>query len=304
MTPLRSVAEAFGDVQDLDILGEIGLTGTVSGPPWQWTAEPAAKDLAASGALPSNMTDDQVEWRTERGIHRVGPKLPGWVSLADDGELPGVGASPFPRLHRDLDRASDFAPAGVLLDHTHEQGDWTFFYRYQREDADQLKQGEATVTPDAYQALYPGEPTPVSQLDQTHTFGVMYAPHPRFTLGLMLPLVEKRLDKALPGGGFERQQTSGIGDAKAMVLLPFMQKGSQKTQFNILISLPTGSIRAEGSDGSRLPYSMQHGTGTWDILWGLTYTGKEQGLSWGAQVESQYRMNTNDLGYELSLIHI
>ena len=159
------------------------------------------------------------------------------VSLADDGELPGVGASPFPRLHRDLDRASDFAPAGVLLDHTHEQGDWTFFYRYQREDADQLKQGEATVTPDAYQALYPGEPPPVSQLDQTHTFGVMYAPHPRFTLGLMLPLVEKRLDQALPGGGFERQQTSGIGDAKAMVLLPFMQKGSQKTQFNILISL-------------------------------------------------------------------
>jgi membrane peptidoglycan carboxypeptidase len=34
------------------------------------------------------MTDDQVEWRTGRGIQRVGPKLPGWVSLADAGWMP------------------------------------------------------------------------------------------------------------------------------------------------------------------------------------------------------------------------
>ena len=233
----------------------------------------------------------------------------GWLGpthapLADDGELPPVAAPSFPRLHRELDRASDFAPAGVLLDHTHERGDWTFLYRYQRDDADQLMQGENTLTVDQYQAQYPGyTSTPLSQLNQVHTFGVMYAPHPRFTLAMMLPFVQKSLDQIEAGGVFDRQETSGIGDAKAMVLLPFMQKGSQKTQFNVVLSLPTGSIRVDGSDGSRLPYSMQHGTGTWDILWGLTYTGKEQGLSWGAQVESQYRMNTNDLGYEFGAIY-
>jgi len=85
---LRTVAAAFGDSQNLDIHGEIGLTGTPTGPPWEWTAEPAAKDLSASGALPKNMTDNQVQWRTERGIQRVGPKLPGWISLANAGWLP------------------------------------------------------------------------------------------------------------------------------------------------------------------------------------------------------------------------
>lgn len=88
LTPLSTVAAAFDDSQDLDIRGEIGLTGTLSGPPWEWTAEPAAKNLAASGTLPENMTGDQVKWRTERGIQRVGPKLPGWVSLADAGWMP------------------------------------------------------------------------------------------------------------------------------------------------------------------------------------------------------------------------
>jgi hypothetical protein len=88
LTPLSEVAEAFGDAQDLNIRGEVGLTGILSGPPWEWTAEPAAKNLGASGSLPENMTDDQVEWRTGRGIQRVGPKLPGWVSLADAGWMP------------------------------------------------------------------------------------------------------------------------------------------------------------------------------------------------------------------------
>jgi hypothetical protein len=234
----------------------------------------------------------------------------GWLGLAhltwaEDGELPPVSAPSFPSLHRELDRASDFAPAGVLLDHTHERGDWTFLYRYQRDDADQLMQGENTLSVAQYQAQYMGVYTsrPVSQLSQLHTFGVMYAPHPRFTLAMMLPFVQKSLDQFQDVGGFDRQETSGIGDVKAMVLLPFMQKGGQKTQFNIVLSLPTGSIRVDGRDGSRLPYSMQHGTGSWDILWGLTYTGKEQGLSWGAQVESQYRMSTNDLGYEFGAVY-
>ncbi|MCS5637807.1 MAG: hypothetical protein NZ990_14905, partial [Myxococcota bacterium] len=90
---------------------------------------------------------------------------PAQISWADDGELAPVSASPFPRLHRELDRASDFAPAGVLLDHTHERGDWTFLYRYQRDDADQLMQGENTLSVAQYQAQYPGTSTPLPQLN-------------------------------------------------------------------------------------------------------------------------------------------
>ena len=230
---------------------------------------------------------------------------PGW---ADENPLPEVSAPKIPTLHRNLDRASDFAPAGVLLDHTHERGDWTFLYRYERVLNDQLMRGETTLTSAEYQAdYYPPAggytSTPLSQLSEVHRFGVMYAPHERFTLAMLLPFVQNRLDQELSGGVFDRQRSSGIGDARFIVLLPFMQKGSQKTQFNVALSLPTGSIRVADSNGNRLPYSMQHGSGSWDVYWGLTYTGKHRRLAWGAQVESQYRIGSNDLGYELGAVY-
>jgi len=227
---------------------------------------------------------------------------PGFSVAAADSPPP-VSAPQFPSLHRPLDRASDFAPAGVLLDHTHERGDWTFLYRYERSLADQLQVGEKTLTPTEYQANYPGyTSTPLSQLEEVHRFGVMYAPHERFTLAMVLPFVQNRLEREV-GGVVERERSSGIGDALLIVLLPFMQKGTQKTQFNVALSLPTGSIRVDDSQGNRLPYSMQHGSGSWDVHWGLTYTGKYERLAWGAQVDSQYRIGTNDLGYELGAVY-
>jgi len=226
------------------------------------------------------------------------------AASADNEPIPPDSARTSPNLHRELDRASDFAPAGVLLDHTHERGDWTFLYRYDHVLKDRLKQGEETLSAAEFQTGYPGySSTPLSQLNETHTFGVMYAPHERFTLAMMLPFVRKHLDQMNDVGVFESQATSGIGDALLLVMLPFMQKGTQKTQFNVALSLPTGSIRAEDDAGNRLPYTMQHGSGSWDIQWGLTYTGKHRQLSWGAQVESLYRTGSNSLGYELGAVY-
>ncbi len=229
------------------------------------------------------------------------------ASPAQDSAPPPEPLPSTPSLHRPLDRASDFAPAGVLLDHTHERGDWTFLYRYQRVSNDRLMQGEERLSPAEFDSLQPPYSSrPLSQLNQTHTFGVMYAPHERFTVAMLLPFVQKRLDQSV-GGVIDRQETSGIGDALLIVLLPFMQKGTQKTQFNVALSLPTGSIRVDGTDGNgdpyRLPYTMQHGSGSWDVHWGLTYTGKRARFSWGAQVESEYRTGKNDLGYELGAVY-
>ena len=231
-----------------------------------------------------------------------GVAMPFAARAVEDAELPGA-AENLPALHRELDRASDFAPAGVLLDHTHARGDWTFLYRYERTLADELLQGETRLSSTEFETQYPGyASTPLSILTEAHSFGVMYAPHRRFTLAMLLPFIQNRLDQ-LDSGVFDRQTSSGIGDARFIVLLPFIQKGTQKTQFNVALSLPTGSIRVNDSQGNRLPYRMQHGSGSWDVFWGLTYTGNNERLSWGAQVESQYRIGANDLGYELGAVY-
>jgi hypothetical protein len=48
----------------------------------------------------------------------------------------------------------------------------------------------------------------------------------------------------------------------------------------------------------RLPYAMQLGTGTFDLLPGLTYAGRAGDFSWGAQFRSEIRLEgENEEGY-------
>jgi hypothetical protein len=71
---------------------------------------------------------------------------------------------------------------------------------------------------------------------------------------------------------------------------------------NFGVSFPTGSITekdATPAGSMRLPYPMQLGSGTFDLLPGLTYTGKTEGLSWGAQVLGTLRTGRNDEDWRL-----
>ncbi len=215
---------------------------------------------------------------------------------AGEGSEAAEGAEGAPALHRALNRASDFAPAGVLLDHTHEKGDWTFLYRYQRSEKENLQRGTQSLSLAAVQAIY--NTVPLSQSRDTHTFGVMYAPRDRFTVALMLPYIDQSLDQ-LRGGVLQTDTSAGIGDATFLLLLPFIQRGEEKTQFNISINFPTGDIRADDQNGNRLPYAMQLGTGSWAVEWGITYTGKYRRLSWGAQIGGEYAISENALDYEV-----
>ncbi|MEL7013513.1 MAG: transporter, partial [Pseudomonadota bacterium] len=49
----------------------------------------------------------------------------------------------------------------------------------------------------------------------------------------------------------------------------------------------------------RLPYSMQLGSGTYDLLPGITYTGRSGNMGWGAQARGIFRLGDNVEGYAL-----
>ena len=52
-------------------------------------------------------------------------------------------------------------------------------------------------------------------------------------------------------------------------------------------------------DNQQLPYPMQLGSGTWDILPGITYNGRHDNLSWGGQLLGVIRLGENDRDYTL-----
>ncbi|MCH2186659.1 hypothetical protein MK280_12390, partial [Myxococcota bacterium] len=206
-----------------------------------------------------------------------------------------------PALHSEFDEASDFAPIGVLLDRTHQKGDWTFLYRYRQINRQGLQEGDQPVSDQQVAARY--AEVPVSFIGRTHTLGALYAPLERLTLGLFLPIEQRNL-QVLEGGALEETETIGIGDAKVVFLIPFIQNGLQKTQLNFGFSFPTGSIQQKNaSTGRRDPYILQLGSGSWDAVWGITYSGSYRNLSWGGQFEGLYRINDNAVGYRLGTVY-
>lgn len=99
--------------------------------------------------------------------------------------------------------------------------------------------------------------------------------------------------------------TSGIGDTGMYALFKLFGESGQNLHLTLGVSAPTGDSAIEmnrmmGMDGGFIHYGMQLGSGTWDFKPSLTYTGKLDDWSWGAQIGGTKRLNNhNDSGYAL-----
>ena len=90
-----------------------------------------------------------------------------------------------------------------------------------------------------------------------------------------------------------------------------MRTPHHHAHLNLGLSLPTGSTTKRDDiltpmgmrPNVRLPYPMQLGSGTFDLLPGITYTGKHKQLSWGAQYMGVLRLGENDEDYTLGDEH-
>ncbi len=221
----------------------------------------------------------------------VGSMLLGVASVSMAHAETAAAASGLRRLHD----AGGFPPIGVLNDHPQDRGRWIFSYRYLRASSDGLLDGRDPIQPDSIL----GEPwseVPTRQTDQAHVMSVAYAPLDRLTFELSLPYRIREQD-VLTETGTRTLEARGIGDARFVFVIPFIQNGDQSTHMTAGFTFPTGSIQETDSNGERLHYGLQLGSGTWDAVWGITYTGRHDRLGWGGEVHGVYRIGTNSVGY-------
>jgi hypothetical protein len=154
---------------------------------------------------------------------------------------------------------------------------------------------------------------------EMHMLEAMYAPSDRLTMMLMVPYSRMWMDRSslLPGGhhggggggtpptGPAKSQSrfetrsAGWGDVTFMSLYTLKggASGPHRLLLNGGLSVPTGSIDASHGGGGRHDYMMQLGSGTFDLMPGLTYLGENKDWSWGGQVLGTLRLGTNDNGY-------
>ncbi len=134
-----------------------------------------------------------------------------------------------------------------------------------------------------------------------HMFGVMHATSNRLTLMVMMNVISKDTELLTKMGQSFSTKSSGFGDIKLTALYGLFNKNRQSLHLNVGLSIPTGSIDEKSDtpagDNMQLPYPMQIGSGTWDILPGFTYLGQTDHISWGAQLLGAIRLGENQRGY-------
>ncbi|MDZ7828913.1 MAG: hypothetical protein U5K33_05310 [Halofilum sp. (in: g-proteobacteria)] len=222
--------------------------------------------------------------------------------------------------------ADSHAPIGVMGDHMHSKGEWMFSYRFMRMDMQGNRDGTDDLSPEEIvtSAANPSAPPPNLRVVPTemtmemHMFGAMYAPSDDLTLMAMLPYLDNEMDHVTFQGmagtnrlGTFTTKSSGIGDAKLTGLFRLHTDEVHHVQAIAGVSLPTGSITETDDVLSpmntrpelRLPYPMQLGSGTLDLIGGVSYLAGHGPWGWGAQYRAVLRTGENDEDYTLGDIH-
>lgn len=222
------------------------------------------------------------------------------------------------------------APIGVMGDHVHKQGEWMFSYRFMTMDMDGNRSGSSNISPEEIATTIPnrlaGQPmqpptlrvVPTQMTMDMHMLGAMYAPTDNLTLMVMASYHKKDMDHITFQGpvgtnrlGKFTTKSEGIGDTKVSGLLNIYDHNNHKVHLNIGASLPTGSITKKdnvltpmgGRPELRLPYAMQLGSGTYDLLPGITYQTHQGKWNFGAQYMATIRTGENSEDYTLGDEH-
>ena len=221
------------------------------------------------------------------------------------------------------------APAGVMADHLHKQGEWMVGYRYMRESLSGVYRGSnQTSSTDLNAAGFPMMPTSMTM--EMHMLDIMYAVNDHLTLMFMPQTMSMDMTMAMTEGshthdamsmgesgnmdnmnamdpteghdmgmqGLHSHGTSGTGDTIIAGLFRLVDKPGYRLHTTLGVSLPTGRVDLKNADGTFVHYGMQLGTGTWDLMPSVTYTDGHNRLSWGAQASARLPIqDENDSGF-------
>jgi len=192
------------------------------------------------------------------------------------------------------------APLGTRYPEPLEGERLRFGYRFSRSKSQGLLLSDRDTRPGFIrdESYIPYSETPRALDVTTHTIEVAYAPHPRTTLVLQVPFLQKDLETLEGSTAYRRRdQTTGVGDVSLALVVPFIRKGRESSHVHIAFDAPSGDVRKQDGDGRRLPYDLQLGNGTVDFEWGWTYRGERDWLSWGGQAVGRHALEENGLNY-------
>ena len=193
----------------------------------------------------------------------------------------------------------EITPINVLGSHMHLRGQWMVGYRFMFTDMRGNLDGTRSVSVSDVLQNYPVAHTRMTM--EMHMLEVMFAPSDKLTFMAMGDYKHNLMDHQMRTGETFTTRSEGFGDVSLMALYNVfgnVREPGHRLVLNGGVSLPSGSIN-ERFQGRRLEYSMQLGSGTVDLIPGVTYLGQAADWAWGAQALFTVRLGENDNDYRM-----
>lgn len=208
--------------------------------------------------------------------------------------------------HHGLSCSNDPTPAGVMISHVHMKNEWMISYRYMRMNMNGMQSGTGAVNKSDVLSSYTAS-SEFMQMDM-HMLMLMYGLSDRLTLMGMFHYNSNYMKMSMKMGNTLHKHgmnSSGVGDIKLSALYALVKETDAQLLASIGLSAPLGSIRVKGEargmmyPGERLPYQMQLGSGSFDVMPGLSYLRQRNKVTLSAQSFATLRTGYNVLGYKL-----
>jgi hypothetical protein len=206
----------------------------------------------------------------------------------------------------------DIVQMNVLGAHTHPAGELMVGYQFMYMDMQGIRSGGHAISP--AEVFAQGFTfAHIRMQTEDHMFDFMYAPSDELTLMAMLPYKTESMTHLTRTNTTFVQHGEGIGDLQVMgmyTVLGNIRKGGNRLVLDGGMGFPTGSTDVEdhqlGNPSlplQKLEYPMQLGSGTFDLLPGVTYLGDAGRWEWGAQTIETVRLGRNGSGYRFGNVY-
>ncbi|MEH6912068.1 MAG: hypothetical protein V7459_15905 [Oceanicoccus sp.] len=191
---------------------------------------------------------------------------------------------------------------------------WNFSYSYRKSRFSDYLDGSKKI-PVRDVLFSPGEaprtdknfpvvPTDIEQ--EVHMASLRYDFTPDISVSVAIPYVKQSTDHVsiVPGYSNFIISTDGLGDITLLGSYRFAKTINSRWQAGLGISFPSGSIDEKGDTPrapgkQQLPYTMQLGSGTYDVPAYLSYLRSEASFTWGVDLSAKIRLGENDRDYHL-----
>ena len=228
------------------------------------------------------------------------------TAVAQDtpSSIPPDGKKPISQMSLEELMNVDVVSVNVLGTHVHLAKQWMISYEPTVMRMDGTREGTQSITTSEILTRY--EMAPASMTTGMHMGMVMYAPSDDLTLSASVPYLRKRMTHITRDGMRMAEESRGFGDVAVGALYSVHSVRSYRHRFiiNAGLTLPTGSVEAVDvagemphDPGEPLDYTMQLGSGTVDVLPGVTYLGHTANWAFGSDVIPRIRLGTNSRGY-------